>query len=104
MRRVLLTFVAFTVPPLAGLIAAAGLASAQTAPLRWGIESVGHGLAMARSGNTIYVGGTFMNACPLSGGGVLVTPDSGRALPGPLVAGSVYVALQDGAGGWFIAG
>lgn len=69
----------------------------------WGTD--GTVTALARSGPTIYVGGAFNMAGPVSGGGVPVARLTGTpVLPFPRVAGVVRAVIPDGAGGWFIGG
>jgi hypothetical protein len=60
--------------------------------------------ALARSGDTLYVGGLFKNAGPYTGGGLRFTAGVNAPLAGPSVRGSVHAVIADGAGGWFIAG
>jgi hypothetical protein len=61
--------------------------------------------ALAISGNTLYVGGSFDMIGPVTGGGVPVDTAAGAPAVGyPQVTGSVYAAVADGAGGWFVAG
>lgn len=61
--------------------------------------------AIARSENTIYVGGNFASVGPATGGGVLIDPRTATCAPGfPKVAGKVNAAVPDGRGGWYIAG
>jgi hypothetical protein len=61
--------------------------------------------AVALSGNTIYIGGAFTSVGPASGNGVPLSASTGTAA-GPYlkVAGTVRVAVSDGAGGWYVAG
>jgi hypothetical protein len=69
----------------------------------WGAD--GNVLATARSGNTLYIGGSFSTVGPNSGGGVPVNQRDGEPLrPYPRIAGTVYAALPDGAGGWYVGG
>ncbi|MCC6349081.1 MAG: T9SS type A sorting domain-containing protein [Candidatus Eisenbacteria bacterium] len=61
--------------------------------------------AIARSGNTIYVGGNFATVGPASGGGVLIDPRTASCAPAcPKVAGKVNAVVADDRGGWYIAG
>jgi hypothetical protein len=60
---------------------------------------------MTRSGDTLYVGGSFFSFGPPSGGAVPVDIDRGLPVGEfPKVAGSVLAVVPDGAGGWFIGG
>lgn len=56
------------------------------------------------SANTLYVGGAFTAAGPLTGPAVAI--DATGALEGgwPKVSGTIYAVLPDGSGGWFIGG
>lgn len=64
--------------------------------------------AMARSGNTIYLGGSFTEVGPRTGPAVTFsggasTPDAGF----PQVSGGhaeVHAAISDGSGGWYLGG
>lgn len=61
--------------------------------------------AIVRSGNSIYIGGSFFAVGPPTGGGVPVSATTGSPLPAyPRVAGVVDAVLSDGAGGWYIGG
>ena len=61
--------------------------------------------AIARDGNTIYIGGYFTQVGPPTGGGVSLSATTGVALTTfPRVAGSVYASASDGSGGWYIGG
>src|SRR6185503_20568494 len=61
--------------------------------------------AMAKSGNTLYIGGNFSQVGPPTGSGVPVDPATG--LPSgnfPRVTGTVHAVVPDGSGGWYIGG
>jgi beta-propeller uncharacterized protein DUF5122 len=61
--------------------------------------------AVALSGSTLYIGGAFTSVGPPSGNGVPLSASTGTAAgPYPKVAGTVRVAVSDGAGGWYVAG
>lgn len=61
--------------------------------------------ALARSGNTLYAGGSFSLVGPRTGGGMPVdTASAAVSFLAPKVRGDVRVAISDGAGGWFIGG
>ena len=61
--------------------------------------------AVAVSGNTLYIGGSFSQVGPASGGGAPINASSGSLLSGfPPVNGYVNAAISDGSGGWFIGG
>jgi hypothetical protein len=74
-------------------------------PHLWGAGLNGTVLAVARSGNTIYLGGLFHSIAPNAGG--CIPFDSGTDAPReayPKVAGFVYAIVSDGFGGWFLGG
>jgi len=72
-------------------------------PDLWGTD--GTVAAIARSGNTIYVGGFFTTVGPNTGGGSVLDRRTGDPVSGfPRVTGVVDAATEDGAGGWFIGG
>ena len=61
--------------------------------------------AIARDGNTIYIGGYFSAVGPATGGGVpLGVADGAPGPPFPKVLGKVLAAAPDGTGGWYIGG
>lgn len=61
--------------------------------------------AIARSGNTIYVGGAFTSVGPVTGGGVPVDDTSGQPLRRyAKIAGQVNAVVPDGEGGWYVGG
>lgn len=72
-------------------------------PDLWGAnENV---LDIARSGNTLYIAGSFRSVGETSGGLVPVDAQTGELIrPFPKVAGSVRAMIPDGAGGWYIGG
>jgi len=70
----------------------------------WGMGLANVG-AMARSGNTLYVGGAFSQVGPNTGSGIPL--QYGVGVPAPRYAkvnGEILAAVADGAGGWFIGG
>lgn len=72
-------------------------------PNLWGAD--GNVLGLARSGNTLYIAGSFRSVGENSGGLVPVDARTGEVLrPFPKVAGSVYAIVPDGSGGWYIGG
>lgn len=72
-------------------------------PNLWGAN--GNVLDIARSGNTLYIAGSFRSVGESSGGFVPFDGRTGEALrPFPKVAGSVNTIIPDGAGGWYIGG
>ncbi len=74
-------------------------------PQPWTVETGGRVLAMARSGDTLYVGGNFRMVGPSSGQGVPVSLETGEPSGSfPQVVGVVWAAVGDGEGGWFIGG
>ena len=65
----------------------------------------GNVLGIARSGNTLYIAGSFRSVGKTSGGFVPLDTQTGEARrPFPKVAGSVYAIVPDGSGGWYIGG
>lgn len=61
--------------------------------------------AIARSGNTLYIGGSLGTVGPATGGGLLVDDHgAGTATHFPTVTGYVFHSVPDGQGGWYIAG
>lgn len=72
-------------------------------PTLWGAnEKV---LDMVRSGNTLYIAGTFRSVGENSGGLVPFDARTGEQVrPFPKVAGFVAVIVPDGSGGWYIGG
>jgi len=73
-------------------------------PAMWGTN--GKVSAIARSGNTLYLGGEFSYVGPNTGSGVALSAATGAALPVPPlhIAGRVRAVIPDGSGGWFIGG
>jgi hypothetical protein len=72
-------------------------------PGLYGVD--GNVLSMARSGNTLYIAGSFRSVGENSGGYTPLDTRTGQALPSfPKVAGSVYAIVPDGSGGWYIGG
>src|SRR5438876_362513 len=72
-------------------------------PNLWGAD--GNVVGIARSGNTLYIAGSFRSVGENSGGFVPVDARTGDVLrPLPKVAGSVDVIAPDGSGGWYIGG
>lgn len=62
--------------------------------------------AIARGGDSVYIGGAFSKQQAATGGGIAVA-QAGTGDPDanfPQVVGTVRVAAADGSGGWFIAG
>ncbi len=60
---------------------------------------------VVREGGTVYIGGSFSQVGPATGGGVPIDVASG-GLPSsfPRITGIVYAAVPDGAGGWYVGG
>jgi hypothetical protein len=70
-----------------------------------GFVTDGEVFAIDEVGGTIYVGGRFGYAGPVTGHGVPVDATTGEALDGfPVVDGAVQTVVPDGTGGWFIGG
>ena len=89
---------------LLGMLALAGPARAQTVdPTLWSTD--GTVKAMALSGGTLYIGGTFSYVGPITGDFVGIDSTTGRPQSGwPRVEGGVYASVPDGVGGWYIGG
>ncbi len=87
------------------LVACAGPAAAQTVdPLLWTADNATV-TAVARSGNLLYLAGSFDSFGPPSGSGVPVDAREGTPLPHyPKVAGLIEAVVADGTGGWYIGG
>src|SRR5262249_34295542 len=95
-----------------GLLAAAPAARSQSINTKlWCTD--GSVRAIARSGDTLIVGGEFRHVFPVSGGGVVV--DGAQGLPYPRSTprfdleiaeggGIVQAVVPDGVGGWFVGG
>lgn len=65
----------------------------------------GNVVGLARSGNTLYIAGSFRSVGENRGGFVAFDMRSGGELPTfPKVAGNVYAIVPDGTGGWYIGG
>ena len=61
--------------------------------------------AVARAGNTLYMGGSFSHVGPVSGPAVAIDAATAVAqAPYPRVAGYVTAVEPDGNGGWYIGG
>jgi hypothetical protein len=61
--------------------------------------------AIARTADTVYIGGTFTYVGPNTGHGVPIDTTSGQAVATfPVVNGTVEASIADGAGGWYIGG
>ncbi len=61
--------------------------------------------ALARHGDTLYLGGDFSRLGPATGHGVVVDAVSGaREARSPAIDGAVLASVPDGAGGWFVGG
>ena len=61
--------------------------------------------SVAKSGNNIFLGGSFTYAGPNTGRGVGIDPTTGNYISGfPDVNGKVNIVVSDSAGGWYIGG
>jgi hypothetical protein len=61
--------------------------------------------AIARTTDTVYIGGEFTYVGPYTGPGVPISASSGQPVGTfPKVNGPVYACVPDGSGGWFIGG
>jgi len=83
-----------------------GTASGQEVDQRlWGVDPGVTLTAAAVTGNTLYVGGNFVSAAPVVGGGAITDAWTGALRSNsPRVAGSVYACIPDGRGGWYLGG
>lgn len=97
------SFIYFT---LLGLLLMSRAVAAQVPDATlWGTGPGTTVLAVARSGNTLFIGGSFRKVGPATGAGVPVDQVQGLARGHyPRVAGGVEVVIADGSGGWFIGG
>src|SRR5262245_44174126 len=62
--------------------------------------------AVARNGETIYIGGSFTRVGPPTGAAVAIDASTGAA-PQPflkVMGGSVFAVAPDGSGGWYLGG
>ena len=65
----------------------------------------GNVYAVVKDGNTVFVGGDYGFLGPRTGGGAPVRTDTGQPIRSlPWIQGSIYCALPDGSGGWFVGG
>jgi len=65
----------------------------------------GNVAASVKYGNTLYVGGFFSHAGPITGSCVAVDAQTGESLRGfPVFNGPVRTVVADGRGGWFVGG
>jgi len=93
----------FVLGVVAAWLFSAPCAAQQVNSNLWGTD--GSVNAVARLGNTLYIGGYFNVVGTPTGGGVPLDASTGAfARRFPRVCGSVDVAIPDGAGGWFIGG
>jgi Secretion system C-terminal sorting domain/PQQ-like domain/Domain of unknown function (DUF5122) beta-propeller len=91
---------------LAATVAMGGVHRAEAQdidPALWGVDN--RVFALARLGDTLYVGGAFQRAGRSSGGAVALSKlGTDRSRRFPQVTGYVYSIAADGHGGWFLAG
>jgi len=86
------------------VVACAGPSRAQTVDPDFWVTN-GAVMTMERSGNTLYLGGTFSLVGPATGAFVRVAKSDGSIVEAwPDVFGDVRAVASDGAGGWFIGG
>lgn len=84
-------------------IVSRGAAAESVLPRFWGTDGTVHALAVSE--DAVYLGGVFTTVLPMTGGGVPLDERTGQPVPDfPIVNGSVYAAVPDGAGGWYIGG
>ena len=60
--------------------------------------------AVVRSGNTVYIGGSFTYVGPATGNGSALDRTTGSLLPYSKVNGVIWTVAPDGSGGWYIGG
>jgi uncharacterized repeat protein (TIGR01451 family) len=62
--------------------------------------------AIAKTGNTIYLGGGFSYIGPNTGGGAILDINEGKLQEKPFlrINGKVLISIPDGKGGWYIGG
>ena len=62
--------------------------------------------AMVRSGNILYIGGSFTYVGPSTGNGVVLNAATGKLTQTPSlgVVGEIRASIPDGKGGWYIGG
>ena len=91
---------------LAGLLAHAGAYGQDETPVEATWVTNGSVEAIAQTPSTLYIGGAFTYVGPFTGMGVPLDRSSAAAVtPYPKVSGgSVWTAVPDGSGGWFIGG
>ena len=83
--------------------AASAGGAADTSPALWGTN--GTVTAVVRSGNTVYVGGSFTEVGPCTGSGIPLNRRTGEPQSSyPKVIGSIFTVVPDGSGGWYIGG
>jgi hypothetical protein len=90
---------------LGGLVASAPRADAQVVDSTlWSVDGTVY--AMARDGNTLYVGGSFSRAASGEMGNLIPVDATTGDAPAdfPKTDGSVSVVAPDGDGGWFVGG
>ena len=95
--------VLFCLAVIVGASGASRLRAQSVDPELWGVDN--SVFALARLGDTLFVGGAFRRAGPNTGGAVALPKhcaDPKRSFPS--VAGYVYSIAADGHGGWFISG
>jgi len=72
-------------------------------PTYWGTN--GRVMQIVKAGNKVFLGGSFDYIGPQTGYGVGVDQSVGKMLVGaPVVNGTVYAAVANGTGGWYIGG
>ena len=86
------------------LTAGAAPSNAQIADsILW--QTDGTVVALAQSGNIVYLGGYFTGVGPRTGSGAVVDLAAGAVSPAfPRIQGSVRAVAADGSGGWYVGG
>src|SRR6059036_3351018 len=81
----------------AQLLCVSSAAGQQVDQKLWGVDPIRALTAVAVSGQTLYVGGSFLNVAPVVGGGAIVDAVTGVLRhDSPRVAGIIDVCISDG--------
>src|SRR3954466_10278801 len=90
---------------LLAVVAGSSAGNYQPAPLPAWVVSGGDVAAVAVSGSTAYLGGSFGYVGPETGPPAPLDEGAGTAAASPApIAGNVYAVAADDAGGWYVGG